>query len=175
MNLVRVALVAALALAAVLLLARATTRPGPATTLARAAADPAAAADPTHPATLRDTLGALDRARAAGYADPATADPDTWATRRCSCHAEDVRRLRALAARGHALRGQRTTVLGVRVVRAGPGFADLAVTDATTAYTTVDARGRPVARWPGSGRREWRITLVRVAGRWLLGTVARAP
>jgi hypothetical protein len=120
-------------------------------------------------------LSALDRARAAAYADPVTADPDDWAARTCACHAEDVRRLRALAADRLALRGARVTVLSVAVARAGPTSVDVVVTDRLAAYAAVDARGRTVRRWSAAGPRRWRITLVLVAGRWRLGAVARAP
>jgi hypothetical protein len=170
---------AAVAVAALLLAAyavlRAATRPEPYVTLARPApSSPAPTASPSPP-DLRVSLVALDAARADGYADPAAADPDAWVAPSCACRAEDVRRLRALARRGLRLRGHRTTLLGLAVVRAGPDRATLLVTDRLGSYAAVDARGRTVARWPASGPRRWRITLVRTSGRWLLGTVARAP
>jgi hypothetical protein len=123
----------------------------------------------------RGVLTALDRARAAAYAAPATADPDGWAAPACPCRAEDVRRLRALAAAGRALRGQATVLVDVRVTAATAARADLLVSDRLAAYSEVDARGRPVSRWPVSAVRRWRIRLVRTAGKWRLGAVERAP
>lgn len=171
---------AVLAVAALLLVAyavlRAATRPEPYVTLARPApSSPALTASPSPPPDLRAALVALDAARAAGYADPAAADPDAWSAPSCSCRADDVRRLRALARHGLRLRGHGATVLGLAVVRAGQDRATLLVTDRLGPYAAVDARGRTVARWPASGPRRWRITLVRPSGRWLLGAVARAP
>jgi hypothetical protein len=124
---------------------------------------------------VRALLAALDRVRAAGYADPAAADPDDWSAPTCPCHAEDARRLRALAAGGHRLRGQAATLHDVAVTAETATRIEAAVTDALAAYTELDPRGRVVARWPATGPRTWRVTLVRVGGRWLLGAVARAP
>lgn len=182
------AVVAALLAAYVLLRAAAT--PEPYATLARPAAGvplasapaPAAAVEPAgrrdapSPGALRAALVALDAARARGYASPPAADPGRWAARTCACHAEDVRRLRSLAARGLALRGHRARLVSFVLVRAGPASAEVVVTDRTAAYAAVDARGRTVARWPASGPRRWRVTLVRTAARWLLGDIgARTP
>lgn len=146
------------------------TRPTTSSAPASASARPPAAAD------LRAALTALDAVRAAAYAAPLDGDPDAWATRDCACHADDVRRLRDLARDGTALRGQRITVDSLALVAPPtPEHADLVVVDRMTAYTAVDAAGRVVARWPASGPRRWRVTLVRVRDRWLLGAVARAP
>ncbi|HVF04657.1 MAG TPA: hypothetical protein VNA20_07455 [Frankiaceae bacterium] len=196
MSRVRLSLAAALLVLAAYVGLRAHLRPDPYATLARpavlapprSAAPSAPARPPSVPsssaspsaappssAALRATLRALDRARAAGFADPVGADPDAWAARSCACRAEDVRRLRDLAARGLALRGHRAELLRVELVRAGPASARVAVTDRLGGYAAVDARGRTVARWPASPERRWLVTLVRVDGRWLLGAVARAP
>lgn len=183
--------VAAFATAAYALL-RAVTAPEPYATLARPAAarpsvgagrvgvagEPVEGATPREPppaGVLRAALARLDAARVAGFADPAAADPDDWAAPTCSCRAEDVRRLRALAARGLALRGHRAAVLGLRVVRAGPWAATVVVTDRVAGYAVVDRRGRVVARWAPAEPRTWRVTLVRVTGRWLLGRIVRGP
>lgn len=133
----------------------------------------AASPDPTRVALA--VLAGLDRARASGYADPAAADPDDWAAPDCPCHAEDARRLRALAALGHHLRGQSTAVRALTVVAATPDRVDATFTDTVAAYEEVDARGRPVARWPAAPPRRWRVTLVTIAGRWRFGAFARAP
>jgi hypothetical protein len=155
--------------------------PGAATTTRRPAPDvPAAAPTPAagggpDATTVRTALATLDRARAAAYDHPVDGDPDAWAARTCPCHAADAARLRALARAGQALRGAATRLVSVADVRAGPGAVTAVVTDRLAPYTTVDRRGRAVARWPGTGPRRWRVTLVRVAGRWLLGAIARAP
>jgi hypothetical protein len=197
MDRIRVALAAAALLVVAYAALRALARPEPYAGLARPAVHPPGprlvpplapplvpAADPPSPASRRDpprlpalraALAALDAARAAGYADPVAADPDSWAARSCACHAADARRLRALARRGLALRGHRTTSLAVTLVRAGPAAATLLVADRLGPYAAVDRRGRAVARWPGTPSRRWLVTLVRPAGRWLLGAVARAP
>jgi hypothetical protein len=189
MNRVRALAVVAALLAAYVLL-RAVAAPEPYATLARPAAPRVTAApshspDPGPPpdrgsapsaAALRAALVALDAARARGYASPSGADPDLWAARTCACRVEDVRRLRSLAARGLALRGHRARLVSFALVRAGPDSAEVAVTDRVAAYAAVDARGRTVARWPSSGPRRWRITLVRADGRWLFaGIGVRAP
>lgn len=197
--------VAALLAAAALVTLRArTTRPGHPVVLARPAstrsADPADHADPAPSATLRAVLDALDSARATAYADPLDGDPDAWDAPSCSCHAEDVRRLRDLAASGLALRdvaavsgspppgpaarragaarradAPRLVVLSLTVTRAGPATVEAVVVDRLLAYAAVDARGRIVRRWPATGPRRWRITFVRTSGRWLIGALARAP
>jgi hypothetical protein len=145
---------------------------------------PTASAPRTPPApdagAVRAALAALDRARAAAYADPLTGDPDAWALRSCACRAEDVRRLRDLARAGLALRGHAVTVTGLTVLaaRAGPSGTfrvDVLVTDRVSAYTAVDRAGRVVRRWPSTGPRRWRLGLVRAAGRWRYAAVARAP
>lgn len=193
MERLRVALaVAALVVAAYAVL-RATARPEPYATLARPAAgaqpvplrpavvamseppDPAGPRDAPAPGALWAAFRRLDRARAAGYADPLAADPDAWAARSCACHAEDARRLRDLAARGLRLRGHRATVTAFALVRAGPARAVLLVSDRLAPYAAVGRSGAVAARWPGSPLRRWRVTLVRDSGRWLLGAVARAP
>jgi hypothetical protein len=155
-------------------------------------AAPLAAALPTPPArrtalaptpdagAVRAALAALDRARAAAYADPLTGDPDAWALRSCACRAEDVRRLRDLARAGLALRGHAVTVTALTVLaaRAGPSGTfrvDVLVTDRVSAYAAVDRAGRAVRRWPSTGPRRWRLGLVRAAGRWRYSAVARAP
>jgi hypothetical protein len=191
----RTRLLLAAALLALALLARAYARPAAPVTLARPApaplapgASPAPAAPP-RPApavgasptsgldapAARALLTALDRARAAAYAEPGAADPDDWAARDCPCHAADAARLRDLARAGTALRGQRTVLLDVTVTRASPAAADLLVTDRLAPYVLVDRAGRVLRRWPQTPPRRWRVTLVRPAGRWLLGAVARAP
>ncbi|HWL35135.1 MAG TPA: hypothetical protein VNQ77_02980 [Frankiaceae bacterium] len=182
MNHVR-ALAAVVALLAAYVLLRAAAAPEPYATLARPAfsappaplplepSPPPSRRDPPSPAAVRAVLVALDAARTRGYASPPGADPDRWAARSCACHAEDVRRLRSLAARGLALRGHRARLVSFVLVRAGPAVAEVAMTDRTAAYAAVDARGRTVARWPASGPRRWRMTLVRTAGRWLLGDI----
>jgi hypothetical protein len=159
-----------------------TTLPGEATLAAPAAADPSG---PLSPAALRETVAALDRARGAAFADPVDGDPDEWATTACPCHAVDADALRALADRRRALRGATFVLLDValaprarapgRAVRARTGVLDLLVVDRLGPYVAVDARGRVVARWPGTGPRRWRIRLARVAGRWRIGSIARAP
>jgi hypothetical protein len=181
----RTRLLALLALVAGALLALrlADARGGPPDTLALPAyptaypptGSPGPSPSPSPAVDWSAVLADLDRARAAGYADPPAADPRDWAARSCACWAEDVRRLRALAAAGHALRGQSGTLVGVRVTAAGAARADLLVRDRLAAYAEVDARGRPVTRWPASAVRRWRIVLVRVAGKWRLGAVERAP
>ncbi|HEU0131700.1 MAG TPA: hypothetical protein VFQ85_12000 [Mycobacteriales bacterium] len=133
-------------------------------------ASPAAAPPALDAATARSVLAALDAARAAAYAAPATADPAAWAAPSCACLAEDRRRLRDLAARGLALRGHAAVLDAVTL-----DGTTVLVADHAPAYTAVDARGAVVARWPASGPRRWRVTLVRHAGRWLLGCVVRAP
>ncbi len=153
----------------------ATAPPATATSATRTSATPAPAAAPADAATARAALRALDRARAAAYADPLTGDPDDWAARTCPCHAADAARLRALARAGRALRGHATRLDAVRVVRATPRALDLVVRDRLGPYTAVDARSRVVARWPATPVRTWRIRLVRAGGRWLLGRIARAP
>jgi hypothetical protein len=179
MNRARAVVVAAAVAALVAYVAlRAAARPEPFTTLARpaaASAPPTAVAPTPDAAALRAALAALDRARAAAYADPVAADPDTWAARTCTCRAEDVRRLRRLAARGLALRGQRSTLLTFTLTRAGPVSAEALVTDRTSAYAAVDRRGHTVRRWPATPPRRWRIAFVLVSGRWLLGGIDRAP
>jgi hypothetical protein len=151
----------------------------PAPSAARA---PAPAPTPATPAptaaTARIALAALDRVRAAAYADPRSADPGAWALPSCACHAEDAHRLRDLARSGLALRGHAVTLtsLAVLAARAGPApRVEALVTDRVGAYTAVDAAGRVVRRWPASAPRRWRITLVRTAGRWRYAAVARAP
>ncbi len=135
------------------------------------------------PTTVRRVLADLDRARAAAYADPVTGDPDAWAAPACACHAEDARRLRALARDGLALRSAASTLVAVTVLpiaadpatRVGPDAVDALVVDRTSAYTAVDRTGRAVHHWPASGPRSWRIHLIQVAGRWRIGSIARAP
>ena len=125
---------------------------------------------------VRAALAALDTARAAAFADPVTADPDEWATTACACHADDTRRLRELAGNGLALRGQRVTVDSLAFASPpGAGRADVVLVDRTSAYDAVDGTGRIVRGWPAEGPRRWRITLVRAGGRWLFGSIARAP
>ncbi|HEV2890956.1 MAG TPA: hypothetical protein VGX28_11335 [Frankiaceae bacterium] len=125
---------------------------------------------------LRAALADLDAARATAFADPLTADPDVWADRACACHADDARRLRDLARAGLALHGHRVTLDSVTLRRPPtPERAELLVVDRAAAYAAVDARGRPVSRWPATGPRRWYVTLVRVAGHWAFGQIARAP
>lgn len=184
MNRVR-ALAVVVALLAAYVLLRAASAPEPYATLARPALSgappapvplepgpPPSRRDPPSPAVLRAALVALDAARTRGYASPPGADPDRWAARSCACHAEDVRRLRSLAGRSLALRGHRARLVSFVLVRAGPAVAEVVVTDRTAAYAAVDARGRTVARWPALGPRRWRLTLVRTAGRWLVGDIS---
>jgi hypothetical protein len=164
-------------------LARTATASHPPTVASRpptaASGGPAASPSAAGPdaASVRHLLTALDRARAAGYVDPTTADPDDWAARSCACRDEDVRRLRALARAGLALRAAAVHLVSVSVAvaRAGPESVDAVVVDRLAAYVAVDRRGRTVHRWPATGPRRWRITLVLVSGRWRLGAVARAP
>ncbi|MDQ1712007.1 MAG: hypothetical protein QOE45_1457 [Frankiaceae bacterium] len=147
-------------------------------------ARPPLAASPPLPlpdaAAVRAALATLDRARGVAYADPPGADPGAWATPSCACRGEDVRRLRSLARSGLALRGQAVTVVSVTVLdaRAGPAGSvrvDAAVVDRVGAYTAVDRTGRAVRRWPATGPRRWRLTLVLAAERWRYTAVARAP
>jgi hypothetical protein len=173
----RTRLLALLALVAGALLALriADARGGPPDTLALPAYPAAPAPSLRAAVDWRDVLTGLDRARAAAYADPSAVDPDEWAARACPCRAEDVRRLRALAAAGHALRGQATTLVDVRVTAATSTGADLLVSDRLAPYSEVDAHGRRFAHWPAGAVRRWRIRLVRTAGQWRLGAVERAP
>ena len=185
MSYVRVVLLAAALLLAAFAVVRAVARPAPYATLARPARVAAAPAhDPPEPVTargvpsvgvLRSALRALDSARARAFASPASADPDAWAARSCACRDEDVRRLRRLASAGLTLRGQRTRLLGLALVRAGPARAEILVTDRVTAYAAVDRSDSVTQRWPASAVRRWSVTLVRLDSRWLLAAVARAP
>ncbi|HEX8003141.1 MAG TPA: hypothetical protein VF519_10650 [Mycobacteriales bacterium] len=147
----------------------------PAASPAAPAPASATAPSPPTPAELRAALAALDATRAAAFARPAGADPGAWADPRCACHADDARRLRDLARDGLALRGHRVTLVSLAVTRATATRADLLLVDRAAGYAAVDRSGRAVARWPESGPRRWRVTLVRAGGRWLFGQVARAP
>ena len=186
-------LAAAAVLLVALLLARVAFAPdlAPAGTLAVPAVPSASAGPPSEPAPsrppdvptpaptldeLRAAIARLDAARAAAFSRPADGDPDEWATRSCACHAGDTRALRDLARDGLALRGSGATVDALALARGPtPTRADVVLTDRLRAYQAVDSSGRVVARWPATGPRRWRVTLVRVSGRWLFGAVARAP
>lgn len=137
---------------------------------------PPARTGPPDAADLRAALAALDRARAAAFADPAAADPDAWATRTCPCHAADAATLRALARDGLALVRPTVTIEVLDLAAPPTGArAELLLTDRLGAYTAVDPSGAAVRRWPPSPPRRWRVTLVHVGGRWLFDAVARAP
>lgn len=127
-------------------------------------------------AEVRDALTRLDAYRGAAFAEPADGDPDAWAARTCACHRDDTERLRDLARDGLALRGHGVTVESVAFAAPPTAtHAELLVTDRATAYAVVDAAGRTVSRWPASGPRRWRVTLVDAGGRWLIGRLARVP
>jgi hypothetical protein len=157
--------------------------PGGAPGTASAAPPSARPARPARPAdappdlpALRAALARLDAARTAAFADPPHADPGAWAAPSCACYAADAERLRALARDGTALRGHRMTIRSVALAAPATATrADLTVVDSLAAYTAVDRSGRVTGRWPATGERRWRVTLVLVSGRWLVGGVTRAP
>ncbi|MGZ4470056.1 MAG: hypothetical protein ACXVXB_16350 [Nocardioidaceae bacterium] len=88
----------------------------------------------------------------------------------------DVRRLRAYLDRGLVVRGMRTQLLALRVVRSTPHVLRVVVTDRLARAVAVpvgtSGPGTPLPRGAAATRT---VTLVRVAGEWRVGAVVSGP
>ncbi|MCA1824105.1 MAG: hypothetical protein LC640_07535 [Frankia sp.] len=115
---------------------------------------------------LRALVGALDRARVAGYRDPAHADPRRWLSSECPCLAAERATLARLAGLGHRLRAQPPVVVAIDVLTATADVGRVRVVDRLPAYTEIDRHDRVVHRWPGRGPRTWLVLLRRTAAGW---------
>jgi len=131
-----------------------------------ALAVPSHSAAPSESPSWRAVIAVLDAARAAGYADPAVADPLDWVAADCPCLAVEKEALRRLAGQGRRLVVTLPEVVSAVAVAEADLAATVEVRDVLPAYDEVDAAGRTVRAWPGRGEASWMATLVRHDGGW---------
>lgn len=122
-----------------------------------------------------EVVAELDAARASAFADPADAEPATWAAEHCACHAVDASALTRLTASGRRLTATTPTLVAVDVVAAADLAVTLRITDTLAPYAEVDDEGRVLAEWPGRGEREWEGLLVRTEAGWRWSRIGTAP
>lgn len=131
-----------------------------------ALAAPSRVATPESEPDWRSVVQALDETRAAGFADPATADPLRWVTAGCVCLAVERAALHDLVGRGGRLDVRPPELLAVDVVAAADLAVTLTVSDVLPAYAEVDRAGRSVRVWPARAAATWTGTLVRQPDGW---------
>jgi len=122
----------------------------------------------------RAVVAALDQVRAAGFADPSTADPLDWLSADCPCLAVERAALADLISKHRRLDAGVPRLLTVDVVAAAEVAVTLRVSDELPAYDEVDAEERTVRAWPRRAAAAWTATLVRGAQGWRWASIERA-
>jgi len=152
---------------------------GPDRPSATAAAQPPRPAGPVATPTSAGGAGAVavlhdwDALRAAAWAAGDARALAALYTARSSAGTTDVALLRRYLARGLVVRGMRMQLLGVRVLVARPRRLEVEVTDRLASAVAVRAGDAAVARrLPDDAATTHRLTLRRIADRWLVDAVS---
>jgi hypothetical protein len=146
----------------------------PRATNAGALAPPSAASPSPAEPDWRTILAALDDARSAAFTAGDPRALDAAYAPGSPAGARDRALLAAYARRHQHVTGLHLVADDVRAESVTGTSVTLHVRDRLLPYSVVDAQGRPVARWPGRGAAEWRVTLARGPTGWRIVDVARA-
>ncbi|HVE62234.1 MAG TPA: hypothetical protein VNB94_00330 [Mycobacteriales bacterium] len=165
-------LLGALVVAAVVVVPRARREPAYDGPVALAAPGPTVSASAAP--QWRAVIAALDQVRAAGFADPSTADPLHWVSADCPCLAVERAALASLVREHRRLEAGAPHLVTVEVVTAAEVAATLRVGDVLPAYDEVDADDRVVRAWPGRAAATWTVTVVRQQQGWRWSAIERA-